>query len=85
MFGESSEFRPRNLPGKSRVLCLLSYRFVKVRAGIEPAQAVDETACHPVPYGLVRTMGFKPISWRWQRRVLSLNYIRVVFGVSNRA
>ena len=26
MFGESSEYRPRNLPGKNRVLCLLSYR-----------------------------------------------------------
>ena len=26
--GESSEYRPRNLPGKNRVLCLLRYRLI---------------------------------------------------------
>ena len=36
--GEPSEYRPRNLPGKNRMLCRLSYRLVDVRAGIEPAR-----------------------------------------------
>ena len=49
--GESSEYRPRNLPGKNRVLCLLSYRLVgskgRIRTG---AKWLMKPLATPVPY-----------------------------------
>ena len=69
--GESSESRPRNLPGKNRVLCLLSYRSVLwgEQPGLNRHRPRSRRGALPLSYAhhcLVWADGFKPTTSRFQ-------------------